>query len=49
MSGDTYVDIINMAVETLLQHMTTLTVSSCLLIYFVQAEGKSIIFQISQV
>ena len=32
-----------MAVETSLQHMTTLTVSPCLLIYFAQAEeGKSI-------
>ena len=43
MSGDAYVDIVNMAVETSLQHMTTLTVSHCLLIYFAQAEeGKSI-------
>ena len=44
MSGDAYVDIVNiMAVETSLQHMTMLTVSPCLLIYFAQAEeGKSI-------
>ncbi len=43
---DAYVDIVNMAVETSLQHMTTLTVSSCLLIYFAQAEeGKSIYFR----
>ena len=46
MTGDTYVDIVNMAVETSLQHMTTLTVSPCLLIYFAQAEeGKSIYFR----
>ncbi len=47
MSGDGYVDIVNMAVETSLQHMTTLTVvSPCLLIYFAQAEeGKSIYFR----
>ena len=43
MSGDAYVNIVNMTVETSLQHMTTLTVSPCLLIYFAQAEeGKSI-------
>ena len=35
-----------MAVKTSLQHMTTLTSSLCLLIYFVQAvEGKSIYFR----
>ena len=46
MSVDAYVDIVNMAVETSLQHMTTLTVSPCLLIYFAQAEeGKSIYFR----
>ena len=46
MSGDAYVDIVNMAVETSLQHMTTLTVSSCLLIYLTQAEeSKSIYFR----
>ena len=46
MSGDAYVDIVNMAVEISLQHMTTLTVSPCLLIYFAQAdEGKSIYFR----
>ena len=44
--GDAYVDIVNMTVETSLQHMTTLTVSHCLLIYFTQAEdGKSIYFR----
>ena len=43
MSGD---DIVNMAVETSLQHMTTLTVSPCLLIYFAQARRvKSIYFR----
>ena len=46
MYGDAYVDIVNMAVETSLQHMTTHTVSACLLIYFAQAdEGKSIYFR----
>ena len=45
MSWDAYVDIVNMAVETLLQHMTTFTVSPCLLIFFAQAEGKSIYFR----
>ena len=46
MPGDAYVDIVNMAVETSLQHMTTLTVSHCLLIYFAQAEeGKRIYFR----
>ncbi len=42
------VDIVNMAVETSLQHkvITTLTVSPCLLIYFAQAEeGKGIYFR----
>ena len=34
-----------MAVETSLQHMTTLTVSHCLLIYFAQAESKGIYFR----
>ena len=35
-----------MTVETSLQHMTTLTVSHCLLIYFAHAEeGKSIYFR----
>ena len=44
--GDAYVDIVNMAVETSLQYMTTLTVSHFLLIYFAQAEeGKSIYFR----
>ena len=39
-------NVVNMAVETSLQHMTTLTVSPCLLIYFAQAEeGKSIYFR----
>ena len=38
MSGDAYVDIINMILETSLQHVTTLTVSPCLLVYFAQAE-----------
>ena len=38
MSGDAYVDIVNMTVETSLQHMTTLTVSPCLFIYFAHAE-----------
>ena len=46
MSGDAYVDIVNMAVETSLQHMTnsvTLTGSPRDLIYFAQPEeGKSI-------
>ena len=38
MSGGAYVDIVNIASETSLQHMTTLTVSPCLLIYFAHAE-----------
>ena len=43
---DAYVGIVIMTVETSLQHMTTLTVSPCLRIYFVQAEeGKSIYFR----
>ena len=48
MSGDlyAYVNVVNMAVDTSLQHMTTLTVSPCLPIYFTQAEeGKSIYFR----
>ncbi len=46
MSGGAYVDIVNIASETSLQHMTTLTVSPCLLIYFAQAEdGKTIYFR----
>ncbi len=46
MSGDAYVGIVNVAVETSLQHMTTLTVSPYILIYFAQAEeGKSIYFR----
>ena len=45
MSGDAYVNVVNMAVETSLQHMTTLTVSPCLLIYFTPEEGKSIYFR----
>ena len=40
-----YVDIVNVAVETSFQYMTTLTVSPYLLIYFAQAEGKSIYFR----
>ena len=45
MSVGAYVDIVNMTVDTSLQHMTTLIVSSCLLINFAQAEeGKSIYF-----
>ena len=41
-------DIVNTIVETSLQHMTTLTVSPCLLIYFAQAEdGKSIYFNLN--
>ena len=39
-------DIVNMASETSLQHMTTFTISHCLLNYCVQAEeGKSIYFR----
>ena len=34
-----------MAVDTSLQHMTTLTVSPCLFIYLAQAEGKNIYFR----
>ena len=34
-----------MAVETSLQHMTTITESHFLLIYFAQTEGKSIYFR----
>ena len=45
MSGDAYVDIVNMAVEASFQHMTTLTVYPCLLIYFVR---KSIYFRSGQ-
>ena len=45
MSGDLYVDKVNMAVRKSLQHMTTLTVSPCLLIYFAQAEGKNFYFR----
>ncbi len=46
MSGDAYVNIVNMTVETSLQHMPMLIVSPCLLVYFAQAEeGKSIYFR----
>ena len=46
MSGDAYEDIVKITVDTSLQHMTTLTVSPCILIYFAQAEeGKSIYFR----
>ena len=43
-SGDAFLEIVKMAVETL-QHMTTLTVSPCLLIYCVQADGTTICFR----